>query len=217
MKVNERINIIIADDHPVFRQGLAAVISEQKNIRIAGTAANGQEVLDLFKTGPVDICLLDINMPIMDGVSTAEWIISHSPTTKIIVVTTYDEEKIISELLFLGVSGYLLKTASKNQILECIDRVAEGKLYFSDDVHKVINSTSSYQPDTDQSRVILTPRELQIVQLLAREYSNEMIAEELRISYRTVETHRKNIMHKTNAKNLAGLVRFAYQHNLLFK
>lgn len=207
--------MIIADDHPIFLQGLVGILNEGM-INVVGTAGNGHEVMDLFsKHDNIDICLLDVSMPVMDGVSTAKWMTENQPGTRIIVLTTYDEDKIVSEMLYIGASGYLLKTATKQEILDCIFRVMSGKLSFADEILAVTQLNESKARVTEEPGVLLTARENEILQLLAKEYSNDMIAETLNISYRTVETHRKNIMHKTKTRNLAGLVRYAYQNKLL--
>ena len=212
------IKLLIADDHRIMLDGIASLLQTEKDIKVAGIAANGHEVLQLVNQDNFDVCLLDINMPGLDGMETTKLLREKKPGLKIIILTTYNDKEIISEMLQYGVSGYLLKNSSKQELTEAIKKVAGGGLYFSDEVHAAImkNYTQHLKEKNQGAEVItLTAREKEILQLLALEYTNEKIAEALTISYRTVETHRKNIMQKTKSHNLAGLLKFAYSKNLI--
>ena len=214
----KHIKLLIADDHRVLLDGLVSLLQSEPNFEIAATAENGQQVIDLLKKNDYDICLLDISMPQIDGMEAAKWIMKNKPHTKIIILTTHDEEEIIAEMLHIGVSGYLMKTSTRQELVDGINRVVSGKLYFSDEVNTAL--LQGYAKGMEKKKeidtpVLLTQREKEIVQLLAKEYTNDRIAAELHISYRTVETHRKNIMQKTKAHNLAGLIKFAYSKGLI--
>ncbi len=156
-------------------------------------------------------------MPKMDGIEVCKRIIEGKPDQKIIILTTYDDQGIISEMIHCGVKGYLLKNCSKTQLLEAIRMVASGKAYFTDEAHRAImaNQNRSIVREKKHTAPLLTAREIEIVQLLSKEFTNDKIAAELNISFRTVETHRKNIMHKTGAHNLAGLLKFAYKNGIV--
>ncbi len=211
--MNSTIKLLVADDHAIVRDGIVSLLQSMPDFEVTGTAGNGYEVLDLAGKQPVDVCLLDISMPGMDGIETARKLRQSNPAIKIIMLTTYSDREIISELVHIGVSGYLLKNSDKEELAEAICRVMKGRHYFSEDIEKIIleGLTEKRAPQI----VPLTDRELQVVQLLAKEYTNDKIAAELHISFRTVETHRKNIMQKTKAHNLAGLLKFAYGNGLL--
>jgi DNA-binding NarL/FixJ family response regulator len=212
------IKLLIADDHRIMLDGIVSLLQSDKEITVAGIAANGYEVLELVNKQHFDVCLLDISMPGLDGIETTRLLKERKPELKIIILTTYNDKEIITEMLQCGVSGYLLKNSSKQELTEAIKKVAGGGFYFSDEVHASImkNYTRQLREKSNTAEVItLTKREREILQLLAREYTNEKIAEALIISYRTVETHRKNIMQKTRSHNLAGLLKFAYSKNLL--
>ncbi len=214
----KHIKLLIADDHRVLLDGLVSLLQNESNFEIAATAENGQQVIDLLKKNDYDICLLDISMPQIDGMETTKWIVKNKPRTKIIILTTHDEEEIIAEMLHIGVSGYLMKTSTRQELVDGINRVVSGKLYFSDEVNTAL--LQGYAKGIEKKKdmdtpILLTQREKEIVQLLAKEYTNEKIASELHISYRTVETHRKNIMQKTKAHNLAGLIKFAYSKGFI--
>ncbi len=210
---------MIADDHQLVMDGIVSLLRPEKDFEIVGMAVDGYEVLRLLDKIEVDICLLDISMPGLDGVATAREISEKKPGVRIIILTTYSDKEIVAELLDIGVAGYILKNASKQELMEAIQKVAAGDMYFSREVHTVIMSDYVKQlrksKGAESETVVLTEREKEILLLLTREMTNEKIASVLNISYRTVETHRKNIMQKTKSHNLAGLLKFAYSQGLL--
>lgn len=212
------IKLLIADDHRIMLDGIVALLQVEKDVSVAGIATNGYEVLELANKHTFDICLLDINMPGLDGMETTKLLKERSPGLRIVILTTYNDKEIITQMLQNGVSGYLLKNSSRQELIEAIKKVAGGGYYFSDEVHASIMENYMQQlgeKNKDTEVITLTKREREILQLLALEYTNEKIAETLVISYRTVETHRKNIMQKTKSRNLAGLLKFAYSKNLI--
>jgi DNA-binding NarL/FixJ family response regulator len=208
-----KVKLLIADDHKILLEGIVSLLKTESSFEISGTAIDGYEVLDLTEKNEYDVCLLDINMPKLDGLETARLLKQRKPALKIIILTTYNDKEIISELVHIGVSGYLLKNSDKQELIEAIKKVMAGRYYFSEDVEKIILQGVSEKQNKEV--VTLTEREQEVIQLLAKEYTNDKIANELHISYRTVETHRKNIMQKTKASNLAGLIRFAYSKGLI--
>lgn len=204
----DKIKLLVADDHKILLDGIVSLLRSEKLFEVAGTACNGNEVMELVKKNDYDICLLDINMPGLDGMEAAKLIKILKPGIKIIMLTTYNDREIISELIHIGVSGYLLKNSDKLELVEAIHKVMSGRYYFSAEVEEIIMQGVAEKKNTEE--IYLTERELEIVKLLSKEYTNEKIATELHISYRTVETHRKNIMQKTKSHNLAGLLKHAY-------
>jgi len=211
-----KIRLLIADDHQLLLDGITSLLRDDKEITIAGTAADGYEVLELISKNEFDICLMDINMPRLDGLQTTRMIKERKPEIKVIILTTYNDKEIIHDILQTGISGYLLKNSTKLELINAVKKVASGGLYFSDEVHKVImedyNMITSKKPE---EAIVFTPREKDILLLLAKEYTNDRIAGKLNISYRTVETHRKNMLQKTRSHNLAGLLRFAYGNGFI--
>lgn len=203
----------MADDHAILRDGIVSLLGTEKNFKVVCIASGGYQVLDLIEKNHIDVCLLDINMPGLDGIETAKLIRQRKPEIKIIMLTTYNDREIISELVHIGVAGYLLKNSDKEELVEAINKVMKGRHYFSEDVEKIILQGLTEKKNTEV--IPLTERELEVVRLLAKEYTNEKIADELHISYRTVETHRKNIMQKTKSANLAGLIKFAFTKGLI--
>jgi DNA-binding NarL/FixJ family response regulator len=207
------IKLLIADDHKILLDGIVSLLRSERSFDVAGTAGNGYEVMELVNKNDYDVCLLDINMPGMDGIEAAKLIKASKPDVKIVMLTTYNDREIISELIHIGVSGYLLKNSDKLELVEAINRVMSGRYYFSAEVEEIIMQGVPEKKNT--ATVILTDREIEIVKLLGKEYTNDKIATELHISYRTVETHRKNIMQKTKSHNLAGLLKYAYSKGLI--
>lgn len=208
-----KIKLLIADDHTILRDGIVSLLQAEELFAVTGTAGNGYEVLELISKKDFDVCLLDISMPGLDGMETAKLIKERKPGIKIIMLTTYNDPEIISELVHIGVAGYLLKNSDKQELVEAVHKVMKGRHYFSEEVENIILQGLTEKKSAEV--MTLTERELQIVQLLAKEYTNDKIAKELTISYRTVESHRKNIMQKTKAHNLAGLLKYAYGRGLL--
>ena len=210
----QKIKILLADDHQLMLDGISSVLKAEKDLAIIATASNGIEVMEKLQSVPVDICLLDIQMPGMDGIETIEQIKNKFPGVKIIVVSTHDEKEIVFKVMRMGIGGYVLKNSSKTELVTAIKKIMSGGMYLSPAVEKIIIEGET--PETIAANaIVLTPREKDILSLLAKEYTNEKIATQLFISYRTVETHRKNIMQKTATKNLAGLIKFAISTGLL--
>ena len=211
----KNIRLLIADDHHLFLDGIVSLLGTEKSLSI-DTANDGVEVLDKVSKAYYDVCLLDIGMPKLDGIATAKALKEKKALPKIIILSTYNDKEIVSEMMKTGVEGYLLKNCSKQELVEAIQKVAEGGKYFSEEVQNtIVNQFTTYlTQQKSKAEKILTPREIEIVQLLAKEYTNEKIANELNISFRTVETHRKNIMQKTKSHNLAGLLKFAYEQGI---
>jgi DNA-binding NarL/FixJ family response regulator len=210
-----KIRLLIADDHSLFLDGIVTLLESEKIFQI-DTAHDGLEVLEKISKAEYDVCLLDIGMPNMDGIATAKALKERKVSLKIVILSTYNDKEIITEMLKVGVSGYLLKNCSRQELVGAIQEVMAGGKHFSDEVRKAhVNQFTTYLGNKSKAEQILTPREIEIVRLLAREYTNEKIADELNISFRTVETHRKNIMQKTKAHNLAGLLKFGYDQGFI--
>jgi DNA-binding NarL/FixJ family response regulator len=215
--VSKPIKILIADDHKLLLDGISSLLQDEEEIKIIAKASNGYEVLDLLQVNDCDLCLLDISMPGLDGIATAKLVRERHPAIRIMILTTYNEREFVEELLTIGVTGYVLKNSTRQELVEAIHKVYGGGLYFSDEVQQTLlkNYVKLNKEKSQKQEVTLTQRELEILKLLAREFTTEKIARELSISYRTVETHRKNILHKTESHNLAGLLKYAYSKNLL--
>ncbi len=213
---SKKIQLLIADDHRVLLDGLVSLLKTEPNFEITATAENGEQVIDWLNKTEIDVCLIDISMPRPDGMELTRWIQQYKPQIKILILTTHDEEEIIAEMVQAGIAGYLLKSCTRHELVEGINRVMNGQFFLGEAVsNRIIDSYKEKKQVSTEEPVTFTEREKEIVQLLAKEYTNEKIAEALHISYRTVETHRKNMMLKTKARNLAGLLRFASGQGLI--
>ena len=211
------IKILIADDHRLVIDGLLLMLQEVPDMQCVGQAANGQEALGLLAQSPVDVLLLDLNMPEMDGLECCRLVKERYPNVKILALSMMRELSLIKAMLKHGASGFLLKIAGKDEVLDAIRKVFEGKQAFSEEVlESLMNSFSNKPVKTAKSPFpTISRREKQILQLIVDERTTSEIADELFISFGTVETHRRNLLLKLNARNTAGLVKAAIEFELL--
>ncbi len=206
--MEKKINLLIADDHQTLLEGLNLMLKDVPSIEIVSTASNGVEVLLKMSSYYVDVLLMDIQMPQMDGYETAKIVAQKFPDTKILILSMHSEKIFIEKMYQAGVAGYLLKSSSKKDIVSGIEDVFVGKQHFPPDVMKSIFMNEK-APPSSSIEVKLTKRENEIVSLIVSGLSNPEIAQKLFLSIETVKTHRKNLMFKLNVKNTAGLVKYA--------
>jgi DNA-binding NarL/FixJ family response regulator len=211
------ITVFIADDHQMFIDGIKALLKNEKDIRVIGEALNGIELLKLLEKEKPDVVLLDINMPEMDGIEATKIISSKYPHVKIIILSMHSTKEFVAGLIEAGASGYILKNTGKKELVEAMQAVAKGKSYYSKGVTEIIMDSfkNPLRKIQDPELPQLTDREKEILKLIAQELSTKKIAERLFISEETVNTHRRNIMSKTGAKNMAGMVKYALQRGLI--
>lgn len=208
------IKVHIADDHQMMLDGLKALLSGEAGIKIIGESLNGKIALEKIIQEQPDVLLTDISMPEMDGMQLTREVKSKFPNIKVLALSMFGERNTISEMLEAGINGYILKNTGKQELIGAINKVSEGGMYFSDEVSEELMKPAPVEPKHDEA-VGLTPREIEIVKLIEKEYSNAQIAETLFISERTVETHRKNIFRKTNTKSVVGLIKYAIEKKIL--
>ena len=205
------IRIIIADDHKMFRQGLVSTLGNEADITIVGEASNGKEVLQLLKKEQPDVLLLDIEMPEMDGFDSMRALKEEKNKTKILVLTMHKSPEFIKNIIKAGASGYLEKEVGTKSLLQAIRTVHSTGTFYSPETSKLVLESMS---DNYQSQQI-SPREKEIIKLIADQYTTAEIAEALFISKHTVESHRQNILLKLGLKNTAGLVKYAIQKGII--
>jgi DNA-binding NarL/FixJ family response regulator len=210
-----KIKILIADDHTMFLQGIISLLEQEPNIEIVGKAVNGLEALQVIEQIPVDLLILDISMPEMDGIELSKILKKKFSAIKILVVSTHSNISIISRLIRIGVNGYLLKNAEKAELLKAINTIASGDNYFSEETEEKHLSNNLRIEKQVSTLTELSSREKEILVLIAHEYNTAEIAEKTFISLNTVNTHRKNLLSKLNAKNTAGLVKYAVENGLV--
>jgi DNA-binding NarL/FixJ family response regulator len=201
------IRVLIADDHEMIRNGLSSLLRSEADIHVVETAQNGQEAIDICGRRQVDVVLMDMMMPVMNGVAATAAIRSSSPEIKVLAVTINDETRFIKEALHAGASGYILKHSTKDEIVKAIKDVYAGKQHFSKDV--VAKISNEFAQGSDQSGPMLTKKEEEVLKLIALEYSNQEIADQLNCGIRTVDTHKRNLIKKLEVKNVVGLVKYA--------
>lgn len=203
------INVLIADDHPVFLDGLKTIFDNVEDINIIAKAENGLRVLEILKVKPVDVILLDINMPEMDGIECAKEISKNGYNTKIIILTQYHERWFIKKLKDY-ICGYLLKDTGKEELVRAVRKVYNGEKYFHDNYENAISYYDSYLKSLE-----ISGREKEVLLLICKEKTTGEIATTLNINPSTVETYRERLLIKTGAKNMAGLVMWAVENNFL--
>lgn len=206
----EKHKIIIVDDHQLFRNGLKFILNEIKNIQVVGEASNGQEFLDLLEYGIPDLVLMDINMPVMNGVTAAKIALEKYPHLNILVLSMYGETEYYNTMIDIGVKGFILKDVDNKELEDSINKVISGGTYFSQELLLNLIKNKSFNEN-----IILTKREKEVLELICKGYSNQQISDQLFISQRTVERHRSNLLLKTNSKNSISLVLYAIRHKLI--
>lgn len=200
------IRLIITDDHNLFIDGLKLLLKDEQDVEVAEIANDGKELLKILSGTRADIVLLDINMPNLNGLDTARIIKQNHTQVKIILLSTYNDEHLIEKAKKLGANGYLLKTTNKEELLQTIKLVASGQACFP--YRQPQQKNEFDEKDDFLKQFNLTRRELEILQLIKREWTNQQIADKLYLSIYTVETHRKNIMQKLNLKSPLALHKF---------
>jgi len=213
----KRIRLLLADDHPVVRRGIASCLARYRHLEVVGEAADGKQALSQAKELSPDIILLDLGMPNLDGVAATEMLKQESPETKVLVLSMHQNKDTLQRLIRAGIRGYLLKDAAAEEIVRAIDSVYAGEIYFSPDVARAaLNQYVASAGGTTASPASrLTKREREVLALIAEGYANKEVASKLGLSVRTVETHRERIMRKLEIRNAAGLTKFAIAHGLV--
>ena len=212
------IKLAIADDHRLFREGIRLIFQADPLIDVMIEADNGQQLLDGLEQQKVDVVLLDLEMPVLNGAETLKAIREKYPELKVLLLTMHDNEKYMVSFLQLGAQGYLLKDTSPNELVLAVKKVHETGKYFSDKVSDaLLNRLGNLKSETPQlgNLADLGERELEVLQLICEEHTTSEIADQLFLSTRTIETYRKRLLEKTDTRNTAGLVRYAIEHGLL--
>jgi DNA-binding NarL/FixJ family response regulator len=210
----KKFKLILADDHAYLVEGILSILKEMTHVEIAAVAKNGFELMEAVAIQNPDLVLLDLNMPGYDGLQCLQKIKAGYPSTKVMVLTSYTQPELIEEIKKLQADGYLSKDSSSTQLTEAIDKILSGKKYFP----ALVISNGSESPffiDGFLKKYSLTRREVDIIRLICREMSTKEMAASLFLSELTINTHRRNILKKLDIKNVAGLVNFAKENNLM--
>lgn len=218
METFKIITVVIADDHAFFREGLSKVLNANSKIKVVAEAVNGIELIALAKEYKPDILIVDIAMPILDGIKAVTEIMNLGIPSKVIALSMHTEDSIMLQMLNAGAMGFLDKNTSKEEMYEAIDSVfIHNSVYFpeSTNAHMMeLLYTSTYKP-YPEADIIFTNRELEVIQMICNDFTSKEIGARLDLSPRTVDTHRVRIMEKMNVKSVAGLVAYAYSHAII--
>jgi DNA-binding NarL/FixJ family response regulator len=207
------IRVLIADDHGIVRSGLRMLIERQGDMSVVAEADDGVDALELTQAERPDVAVLDVSMPRMTGLQAAREIRAYSPDTRVLLLSMHDEERYFFEGLEAGAAGYVLKRAADTDLIDALRTVAEGRTFLSGDAQELLMREwreGRAEPDDP-----LTPRELEVVKLIAEAYTNRQIAETLKLSEKTVESHRANVLSKLGMRDRVELVRYAIRRGLV--
>jgi DNA-binding NarL/FixJ family response regulator len=208
----KKISVLLVDDHTVVRQGLRALLGSEPDIEVIGEAENGRQAVILARKSLPDVVVMDIAMPLLNGLEATRQILKTETSCKVLVLTSYGDDDCVEQLMQAGASGYLIKQTAANDLLKAIREVHRGNAFFSpaiakrlrDQCREAFSSGASARRSSE-----LTTREAEVLQLIAEGFSNKQIAGELSISIKTVEKHRQQVMNKLNLHDVAGLTRYA--------
>lgn len=208
-------NILIADDHRIVLDGLKLMINANEKYNVIGEVANGQAVLDFIAQHKVDVILMDLNMPILNGIDTTKKIKTDDPDQKIIILSMLSDVKLIKKLIKEGANGYMLKNSGQDEIFNAINDVMQGKTHFDQRIMNMLLQSNKKEKSKTNYMPSLSRREKEILGLIIKELTTNEIADQLFISSGTVESHRRNMISKLGVRNTAGLVSAAYEYGIL--
>jgi len=210
-------NIILADDHEIFLDSLSTLINSEENLNIISTANSGKELINRVKDTFPDLCIVDMDMPNMNGLQASEILLKLYPGIKILILTMHKEKSLIKKMMSMGVKGYLIKTCDKDEFIFAINQILKDKTHFSDEVIKTIVKDDGFDnPDSSYlSKIaLLSQRENEIIRHLCIGLNNKQIADKLFVSHKTIDNHRSSIMRKLDVHNIVELIRFCLKHGL---
>ncbi|MFT5819261.1 MAG: two-component system nitrate/nitrite response regulator NarL [Crocinitomix sp.] len=209
------IKILLADDHGMILDGLKSILKNETDIKVVGTADNGEDAVHIIENNDVDVAILDINMPKMNGIE-ATRIIRANSDTKVLILSMHDTYEFIDELIDAGCQGYILKNKGQEELVTAIRRVHNGKPYFGERIkERIMEERLSPKKNKIAMPVSLTKREIEVLKLIAQEFTSPEIAEKLFIVEATVNTHRRNLISKLGVRNSLGLVSYAYKNGMI--
>lgn len=213
--MSDKFKILIVDDHEIFRNGLKMVLGRLKYLEVVGEAANGREFLDILQTLTPDIVLMDIEMPVMNGIEATLKALALKPDLKIIALTMFNEDEYVQNMIDAGVRGFLIKNINKETLDKAIQTILNGGNYFSEELFKFFARQMGKEKKKEEPELEFTRREKEILQLICEGLSNKEIADALFISERTVVGHKSNLLAKTDCKNSMSLMSFAIKNKLV--
>ena len=210
------IKILLVDDHQMFLDGLASILRDEEDIEIIQEVPDGELALKVLKNNPVDVVILDYEMPYINGYLTTKEIKKKYPQCKVLILSMHNDKTIIKNLIEVGVSGFILKNSGKKELIRAIRAITDDKKYFSEKITEILISDIAESKNQEkQEKVHITKREKEVLKLVVEGYTSKQIANELFIAETTVETHRSNLLSKTGMPNARALVNYAHKNKLL--
>ncbi len=214
-----KIQLAVVDDHNLFRKGMISILQQIPDFEVVMEAVNGQEFLDKLSNQSIDVVLMDLQMPVLDGIKTTEIVKAKFPDTKVVILSMQDEDQFVLHLMEIGANGYLLKDTDPEEVEKAIKKVHERDIYFSDFVSKIMLRKMNRKPQQENKvfnyKTDLSEREIQVLKYICEGLTTAEIGEIVALSPRTVEGHRLRMMEKLGLKNTAGLVAYAIRNNLV--
>ncbi|RDC63489.1 response regulator transcription factor [Adhaeribacter pallidiroseus] len=214
------IHILLVDDHKIIRDGIKSLLKDEATIEVVGEASNAQELIEILPEKEVDVIIMDLNMPVMDGFEGTKYIKENHPDKKVLVLSMLDNENYISKVMDAGASGYILKNTGREEMIYAITTIAAGNLFICTEIalnllKRVQSSTAKIENNGTRQPGDLSKREIEVLRLIAEGLTNAEIADKLFTSKRTIESHRQHLIEKTQAKNTAALVKFALEKGII--
>ena len=213
------IKLLLADDHEIVREGLRSLLGAHRDCEVVGEAVDGRQAVALVKELNPDIVILDISMPLLNGLEATRQILKIRPQTKVLILTMHESDSLIRDILAVGARGYILKTDVGNDLVAAVESLRRNKTFFTSRVSQIVLNShlkgDSRPSDSDSAGTRLTPRQREVVQLLAEGNSSKEVAVALDLSVKTADTHRANIMRKLNLHSVAEVVRYAIRNEII--
>ncbi|MCK5170892.1 MAG: response regulator transcription factor [Bacteroidales bacterium] len=212
--MSDKLKVFIVDDHVIFRNGLRTILNKVENFQIVGEVSNGSEFIAALKNTDTDIVLMDIKMPVMDGIEATQRALEIKPDLKIIALSMFGDEEYLQDMIRAGASGFLLKNVTRKILTHAIEVVCNGGNYYSEEL-LVLFTKKYYNNKTEDDDLQITNREMEVLQLVSQGLTNQEIADKLFISKRTVDGHKNNLIIKTGSKNIVELLKYAIKNEVI--
>ncbi|MEP0368822.1 MAG: response regulator transcription factor [Cyclobacteriaceae bacterium] len=213
--IENPIKLLLVDDHELFLEGIISLIEGEEFVQIMGTAANGKLALEAIRQEQPDVLITDLSMPVMGGIELVKTVKEEFPDIKILVLTMHNDRPTISEIMMAEAEGYVLKNTDREELIKAVKKVSDGGTFYCNEVTEVLLERLMEQKRKEEIKISLTEREQEVLKLIAEEMSSEEIANQLFISRRTVETHRKNMLKKTEVNTVIGLLKYGVRYGLI--
>jgi DNA-binding NarL/FixJ family response regulator len=214
--MNHKIQVMIADDHDIYRDGLKSLLEHSSEFIVTGEACTGKHLISLCEKNTPDVVMTDIIMPVMDGICATKWMAENLPTVRVIALSMFNQDHLILDMLNAGASGYLIKNAHKNEIIDAVHSVYKNKPYYcSSTSHKLARLIGNNTPNPARlNKIMFSTIEMEVIRMICEQKTTKEIGDHLNMSMRTAEEYRKRIREKMDVKNIAGIVIYAIRNNL---